>query len=85
VRQNLEIATSPMMKETATDLARRCTELAKKGASFAIIWGRVLKAHRLVEAIPREKNVHGRTLLRIPMITGEWMIFDGELREFRIE
>ncbi len=71
--------------ETATDLARRCTELAKKGASFAIIWGRLLKTHRLVEAIPRERIEHGRALLRIPMITGEWLIFDADLREFRIE
>ena len=73
------------VQETATDLACRCSALAKKGTSFATIWGRVLKTHRLVEAIPRERIAHGRTLLRIPMITGEWMVFDAVLREFRIE
>jgi hypothetical protein len=73
------------LPETATDVARRCSAVAKKGASFATIWSRVLKTHRLVEGIPRERIVHGRTLLRIPMITGEWLVFDADLREFRIE
>ena len=49
-----------MINEKAIDLARRSTELIRKGKSFVFIWDTVLKRHPLVEGIPHEKFDHQR-------------------------
>jgi hypothetical protein len=49
------------------------------------IWDAVLKRHALVEGIPHEKLDHQRTLLCVPLITGEQLVFDGGIKEFRVE
>jgi hypothetical protein len=74
-----------MINEKATDLARRCTDLVRKGKSFVSIWDTVLKRHALVEGIPHEKLDHQRMLLCVPLITGERLVFDGGIKEFRVE
>ena len=74
-----------MINEKATDLARRCTELVRTGRNFVAIWNTVLKPHALVEGIPREKRDHERTVLWVPLVTGERLVFDGGIKEFRIE
>ena len=74
-----------MSKERATDLARQCTELVRKGKDFPIIWSTLLKTHALVEGIPRQRlNVTG-VLWNIPLITGEQLVFDADVREFRVQ
>jgi hypothetical protein len=55
-----------MSKEIASDLARHCTELVRKGNDFTTVWSTLLKDHTLVEGIPREKLERNRSLLRIP-------------------
>jgi hypothetical protein len=72
-----------MSKERANDLARRCTELVRQGKDFPTVWGAVLKSHTLVEGIPRIEGA--RSLLEIPLITGEQLVFDGDAKEFRVE
>jgi len=74
-----------MSKERASDLARHCTELVRKGNDFTTVWSTLLKGHALVEGIPREKLERNRSLLRIPLITGEQLVFDAEVKEFRIQ
>ena len=44
-----------MSNERASDLARHCTELVRKGNDFTTVWSTLLKGHTLVEGIPREK------------------------------
>jgi hypothetical protein len=41
--------------------------------------------HTLVEGIPRKKLERNRSLLRIPLITGEQLVFDANVKEFRIQ
>lgn len=74
-----------MSKERAGDLARQCTELIRKGNDFRTIWSTLLKGHALVEGIPREKIERSRSLLQIPLITGEQLVFDAEVKEFRVQ
>ncbi len=74
-----------MSKERATDLARQCTELARKGKEFPIIWSTLLKTHPLVKGIPRQRFERNRSLLNVPLITGEQLVFDADVKEFRVQ
>ena len=73
-----------MSKERANDLARHCTELVRTGNDFTTVWTTLLKDHTLVEGIPREMLERNRNLLRVPLITGEQLVFDAEVKEFRV-
>ncbi len=66
-------------------LARRCTELVRKGNDFPNVWSTLLKGHALVEGIPRERLERNRRLLHIPLITGEQLVFDADVKEFRVQ
>jgi hypothetical protein len=74
-----------MSKERASDLARQCTELIRKGNDFPTVWSTLLKRHILVEDIPREKMERNWSLLNIPLITGKQLVFDADVREFLIQ
>jgi hypothetical protein len=74
-----------MSKERASDLARHCTELVRKGNDFPTDLSTLLKDHTLVEGIPREKLERNRSLLRIPLVTGELLVFDSDVKEFRVQ
>jgi len=74
-----------MSRERANDLARQCTELVRKGNDFLTVWSTLLKSHILVEGIPREKLERNRSLLNIPLITGEQLVFDADVKEFRVQ
>jgi hypothetical protein len=74
-----------MSTERASDLARHCTELVRKGNNFTTVWSTLLKNHTLVEGVPREMLEHNRDLLRVPLITGEQLVFDAEVKEFRVK
>jgi hypothetical protein len=74
-----------MSNEKADDLARKCTDLARKGNSFPTVWSRVLKGHSLIDGIPRERLEGKKSLLFIPLITGDWLVFDADAKEFRVD
>jgi hypothetical protein len=74
-----------MSKEKANDLARKCTELVRQGKDFPTVWGAILKSHPLVKGIPRQRIEGAQSLLDIPLITGEQLVFDGDAKEFRVE
>ncbi len=74
-----------MSRERASDLARQCTELVRKGNEFPTVWSTLLKSHALVEGIPRQRVERNRNLLHIPLITGEQLVFDADIKEFRIQ
>jgi len=74
-----------MSNESASDLARHCTDLIRKGNHFPTVWSTLLRRHILVEGIPRERLERNRSLLNIPLITGEQLVFDADVKEFRIQ
>ena len=75
-----------MFKERAHNLAHRCTDLVRKGNDFPTVWATVLKGHALVGGeIPRQRFEDMRSLLDIPLITGERLVFDGDAKTFSIK
>ena len=74
-----------MSKERASDLARQCTELVRKGNDFTTIWATLLRRHLLVDGIPRERLERSRSVSDITLITGERLVFDADFKEFRIQ
>ena len=74
-----------MSRERASDLARQCIELVRTGKDFPTVWSMVLKSHALVEGIPRQKFERNRSLLHIPLITGEQLVFDADIKEIRVQ
>ena len=73
-----------MSTERANDLAQTCTELVRRGKDFPTIWATVLKCHTLVEGIPRQRLEGTRSLLEIPLITGEHLVFDADAKHFSV-
>jgi hypothetical protein len=74
-----------MFNETANDLAQACTELARAGKHFPTIWATKLKRHALIEGIPRQRFLGTRSLLDIPLITGDKLVFDEGAKKFNVE
>jgi len=74
-----------MSKGRASDLARQCTELLRKGNDFSTVWSTLLRRHILVEGIPREKLECNRSLLNIPLITGEQLVLNADVKEFSVQ
>jgi hypothetical protein len=73
-----------MSKERASDLARQCTELIRS-SDFPTVWSTLLRRHILVDGVPQEKLERNRSLLNIPLITGEQLVFDADIKEFRVQ
>lgn len=73
-----------MRNERAEDLARACTDMMRKGESFPAVWEKRLKAHPLTNGLPRQKLEGSRVILEIPLITGDFLIFDGDARSFSV-
>jgi hypothetical protein len=74
-----------MSMERANDLARQCTELIRKGNDFPTIWSTLLKSHTLVEGTAQQRLECSRSLLDIPLITGEQLVYDADVKEFRVQ
>jgi hypothetical protein len=74
-----------MSRERARDLARQCTDTVRKGNDFPVVWSTLLKSHTLVAGMPRQRLEGNRSLLDIPLITGEQLVFDADVKEFRVQ
>ena len=74
-----------MSKEKANDLARQCTEFVRKGNDFSAVWSTLLRSHTLVKGNARVRIECSRSLVDIPLITGEQLVFDADVNEFRVQ
>jgi hypothetical protein len=68
-----------------TNLVQRCTKANGQGADFPTVWHTVLKTDPLVKGIPRQRTVGARSLLEIPLVTGQSLLYDGDRRQFSLE
>ena len=73
-----------MGEETASHLAHECTGAVRDGEDFPTIWNTMLKGHALVVGIPVQRFEGTRSLLVIPLQTGQWLVFDGDAKEFSV-
>jgi hypothetical protein len=70
-----------MSKERAGDLARQCTELVHRGNDFPAVWS--ISAEKVMSWLTACRG--NRSLLNIPLITGEQLVFDADVKKFRIQ
>lgn len=68
-----------------TSLVQRCIDANGQGADFPTVWHTVLKADPLVKGIPRQRMVGTRTLLEIPLVTGQSLLYDGDRKQFSLD
>jgi hypothetical protein len=73
-----------MGEENASDLLRECAGALQEGADFPTVWNTMLKGHALVAGIPMQKFEGTRSLLVVPLVTGQWLLFDGDAKEFSL-
>ena len=73
-------------KERSYYLAQLCTEMVQDGNDFPTVWNTILKGHPLVDDDISHFNPEGtRSLLEIPLITGERLVFDRDRNKFNVK
>ena len=74
-----------MSGERAHDVAELCTDLVRNGNDFPTVWHTVLKGNALVDGSPHSQLDGTRPILEIRLITGEWLVFDGDAKKFSVK
>lgn len=65
------------MTDTVSKLVRACNFEREKRTDFPTIWMTILKPHPYVVGLPiQDKNESG-PVLKIPLLTGRFILFDG--------
>jgi hypothetical protein len=62
-----------MSGERSNDLAELCTELVRN------------ESNPLVDGSPQSEMQGRRPVLKIPLITGERLVFDGDAKKFSVK
>lgn len=65
------------MTNTVARLVDACNSAREKGSDFPTIWKEVLKAHPCVRGLPIQDSGEGGPVLKIPLITGQFLVFLG--------
>ena len=68
-----------------TKLVHKCGQATSQGADFPTVWHTVLKRDPLVAGVPRQRLEGARAFLEIPLVTGQSLIYDGDVRSFSLE
>ena len=74
-----------MSTERANDLAHICNDLARQGKDFSTIWGMVLKGRSIIGGLPSHRLKATHSLLDVPLMTGEHLVYDEDAKEFNVE
>jgi hypothetical protein len=65
------------MTDVVARLLKTCNDERSGGADFPTVWTNVLKAHPYVAGLPiQDKNEDG-PFLKVPLITGQFLVFLG--------
>jgi hypothetical protein len=73
-----------MVDRTVDQLIENCVGAAREGADFPSVWQSVLRHHSLVVGPPVQGIEQGRVFLKIPLITGQWLVFDSASKKFSL-
>lgn len=65
------------MTDIVARLLNECNAEKSKGADFPTIWKNILKAHPYVAGSPIQDSGKDGPILRIPLITGQVLLFLG--------
>ena len=65
------------MTNSVARLVEACNAKRNNGADFPTIWRELLKAHPCVRGQPIQDSGEDGPVLRIPLITGQFLLFIG--------
>ncbi|MCV3205503.1 hypothetical protein OHD62_06925 [Mesorhizobium sp. YC-39] len=65
------------MTDIVARLLDACNAEKNQGADFPTIWKTILKAHPYVAGSPIQDSGEDGPILRIPLITGQFLVFLG--------
>lgn len=65
------------MTDAVTRLLDDCNSARSKGTDFPTIWGNILRGHLYVAGLPIQDKGENGPILEIPLITGQFLVFDG--------
>lgn len=67
------------MTNIVSRLVEECNVARRSGADFPTVWASLLKEHTYIAGAPRQHLAGSRPVLTVPLITGQDLIFDGEV------
>ncbi|QKC96797.1 hypothetical protein [Mesorhizobium sp. NZP2298] len=65
------------MTHIVAGLLNACNAEKNKGADFPTIWKNILKVHPYVAGSPIQDSGENGPMLKIPLITGQFLVFLG--------
>lgn len=68
---------SPEMADIIARLVRDCNDERAKRTDFPTIWTTILKSHPYVAGLPVQESGVSGPRLKIPLLTGRFLVFDG--------
>jgi hypothetical protein len=65
------------MADIIARLVRECNAERARRTDFPTIWTTILKRHPYVAGLPVQESGDTGPLLKIPLLTGRFLVFDG--------
>jgi hypothetical protein len=65
---------------SSNDLVQKCNEAIRLGVDFPTLWHTTIKPHSSVIGPPVQRLDGNRTYLEVPLLRGNWLVIDNELR-----
>lgn len=72
------------MDQSAQSLVAECTQSAREGADFSVIWDTILKGHSLVASPPVESFEEGTSHLEVRLRNGYWLRYSARSNDFSL-
>jgi hypothetical protein len=65
----------------ASELVRKCNDAMHLGFDFSAIWHSIIKDDAAVAGVPVQRHDGAHTYLEIPLVKGDWLVFDLETKK----
>jgi hypothetical protein len=62
------------------DLVQKCNEAMRLGVDFPTLWHTIIKPDPTVIGPPIQRLDGSRTYLEVPLLRGDWLVIDNEVR-----
>jgi hypothetical protein len=69
---------------SANDLVQKCNEAMRLGVDFPTLWHTIITPDPSVMGPPVQRLDGNRTYLEVPLLRGDWLVVDNELRMVRV-
>jgi hypothetical protein len=65
---------------SSNDLVQKCNEAMRLGVDFPTLWQTIIKPDPTVIGPPFQRLHGSRTYLEVPLLRGDWLVIDNEVR-----